>query len=438
MKHSLPMLTGRAIVQGAVEVLLFAQLLMLLGFYSLPEPLAWIWLISLPLLYGIGCLASQVLRLNRFYKLFLFTAAAGGGYSYALFSDDILAWVISAFVSLFVLYRGGRMSTGSWRDQFPVVCYLTGVILYFLVSFIMQFQDGFSAYQPALTACGVLAFAVTLYAYNETNIKQETLSGDKEPVISKSVLWQNRIFVFLLFAAAVLFTLFRYVQQAFLWLKQLIVDLLNQLPTGQTEPPEAEPPPDPMKAPMMPEESSEPSAFMVLLERIAFILVYVLIGLLILYLLYQGVRRLVPLVKLLYQRLTAWINRGDNQDAGKGYVDDIESLVKLKSEPGKWRDRFKERWDDLTSRSPRWTEEMSNEEKIRFLYRVWLSESMKEGYERKPHLTPLETLADLEQWRNRGHAAGGPITTLYEKVRYGNQPIDDKLVEEIKQLIDRK
>ncbi|UUZ80702.1 hypothetical protein LJK88_38665 [Paenibacillus sp. P26] len=78
---------------------------------------------------------------------------------------------------------------------------------------------------------------------NESNLKEESLSGKKRPALAKSVLWQNRALVLLLLAVILVIALFQSLREAAGRLKEQLLALLNSL-LSRPQQPESPPPQD--------------------------------------------------------------------------------------------------------------------------------------------------------------------------------------------------
>lgn len=118
------------------------------------------------------------------------------------------------------VYRGALLVSAAWSDAFPAVLYIVGLITYFVSSVIFfRFIADFPFY-PLLTWGGLAALVVTLLVCNQLNMKAETLSGGKGAALTPVVLWQNRVWVLLLFCVIVAVSLYRQLAELFDQLKK--------------------------------------------------------------------------------------------------------------------------------------------------------------------------------------------------------------------------
>ncbi|RXZ81824.1 DUF4129 domain-containing protein [Paenibacillaceae bacterium] len=427
--------TGWAVGKGLVEVLLFFPLLLLLIVYLPPDPeTGWIWLMTLPLLYGIGYAGSAWLRLQRFYLLLLLAITVGTGYACLLFGQLHVQAVFALFSGLAV-YRGGKLTVASWRHRFPPAAYLAGTGFYFLGSAIFRSFEAFTDYLPLLTGLGLAALAITLYRFNSGNLSQETFSGDGKPAVAASVLRQNRIHIFLLLVFIIVLSLSRQIKELLQRIWEQIKQWINSLGSDATDLPPEEAPPQP-EAPMFPEvEQGEPSLFWQWVERIAIVAAYAAVAVVLLFLLYKLGQKLPLLIRKVIHLLNRLFNRQGLAGDSAGYEDEVETLFELDSLAQKFKDRWRrmgrgykeQRWEDLAD----------NEQKIRFLYRKWLRQQMKQGYKPKSALTPREMMKDIALWHAKQTADPTELAEIYERVRYGKHTVQDDEVAGMLRLVDK-
>lgn len=421
--------------QGAVETLMFYPIALLLAVYLLPRPDVWLWSLSLPLLYGLGHAAHAWLKLDRVYKLTAFALLVGIGWSVLCFGSG---WQ-TAFPmvwSVLALVRGARAVNHDWSARFSISPMLVGLGMYFVLSVAASFRPELGDHVWLLAGLGLAALTALLYRFNADAVREQTLSGTRKAELPRSVSWLNRLLVLVLLLLAVAITMMSYIQQAFAWLKARLAEWLSRSP-GEPEPPPAQPEaPEMAPPPMLGEPPGEPAAWMRWLEQAAMIAVYIAIGALLLYALYALGKRMPGWMRRLYKMLAAWINREGRDGESLGYEDEVESLIRTR-EPRSRGKRWQDRLSGRGRREPRWSEQLTDEQKVRYLYRRWVLEARREGYELKRHLTPLETVADIERWRGGSAVEGLPVTQLYEQVRYGQRAIRPDQLRELEERMAR-
>ncbi|SFL80186.1 protein of unknown function [Paenibacillus sp. 1_12] len=428
---------GLAALKGSTELLMVLPLLLLAGVYLFPENVSlWLWLITLPVCYAAGFAINQLLNISKMFLMLGMVICVGAIDAISL-SGSSYAFFIVLPVAAVCVYRGARMVTVLWSLMFPVSFYAVGLVIYFIGSVVLQFVPSFEPYLPFLTGFGLLALALTFLMTNQTMMKQETLSGNKEPVLASGVLLQNRVLIILVLVLIVLIVYIRKLQAALLWLKDQIIAWLNQLLNHSSEPPpanqEVTPPPS-----MNLGETPPPAAWLQWLEKVMMFLVGAALVIGVLILLYFAAKRLPPLIKRLFQWLMLRFNQRGLHQQDTGYEDDIENLMDWKglnsSLTGSLRQWLKGQFHSKGS----WSS-MDNRERARFLYREWLRKHTKEGYKLQKHLTPEEISQDIQRWRKREPSSSlGPIVGIYEQARYSDKTLQEADIEVMKKFVETK
>ncbi|WP_282935250.1 hypothetical protein [Paenibacillus sp. RC67] len=427
---------GIILLKGCVEVLLAFPLLLLAAVYILPESHRVLWITTLPLGYAIGYILNSLIPLRRTYLQMLVSLCLGAISSYWLFGISFAA-IVAAVTSFIVVYRGIRLVWIPWDVFFPVNFYVFGMIIYFVSSVFLHFVDSFQPYMTLLLWGGLAALVVTLLMSNESNMKQETLSGDKEPVIAAEMMWKNRLLVVLLLVIILLVVLFRKLGEAVLWGIHQLIQWLQALFSGPSSPPAAEPAKSPQPPPMNLSGNEEPALWLVWLEKILYFVVGGLLVLGCLLAIYFILRRIPRLAKRLFAWLASKLHSEDKQKGKIGYEDDVESLMDWES----LNERLFSKWKRLFNRSghrEKWEDLQDNKQRIRFLYRRWLRQSMQRGYMFKSFLTPKETGLEVQQWDDKKQPPVDTFLSLYEQVRYGDKGIEDHDLHAAKERMDKK
>ncbi|TBL75387.1 DUF4129 domain-containing protein [Paenibacillus thalictri] len=431
---------AKALLRGAVELLLFLPPFLLAAVYLLDGSLRWLWLVLLPVAYVVGYAAQSAINLRKLYALLLLAAATAAVHT-LIFYFLGLAWYVTGPFALLAAFRGIRSADMSWEASFPVGLNAIGILIYFIVSVMVRFVESFQPYVPVLTGCGVIALAVALFIANQAHIRQETLSGKKAPSVASSVLWQNRMMIGLLLIVIAVVALFRELRDVFLQLRDAVIAailwLLSLLPdTKQTPEGAAQP-----KPPMDQGVPAQPAAWLVWLEQAAIVLAEAAAVLLIVYGLYKLLRKLPPLVKRIYLWCIAALRMGEKLESREGYEDNVESLVDWNGLGGKFAERLKNWRTALARKKIRWEDLEDNGERVRFLYKRWLQRHIARGYAYKPFLTPQETGNELDNPRRHtaGHQTGGDseLVEWYEHARYGERLPTDAQAQILKNKLER-
>ncbi|TDF99733.1 DUF4129 domain-containing protein [Paenibacillus piri] len=425
---------GWSLAKGAVELLLAFPLLLAVIVYLLPDEgsLA-LWLLSLLICYAAGAIGGNVLTLRKRYQLLAFTLAAGALASYPVFGMAA-GMLVGLPVGTVFTARGVKSVALPWHVLLPASLYGISLLIYFLASVMMPFFPVYEPYLTLLLWAGLASLAIALLMTNQSNMKQETLSGDKDPVLAGPVVWQNRMLVLGVLAIIVIAVMFRKLQQAVLWLKEQLLAWLRELLSRRTDPPQpdnAAPPPDMSGL----GEGGQAAGWLVWLEKAAMLLVEAGFIVLVLVLLYQAGKRLPKLVKKLYAKLMDILARKELRRGSGGYVDDVESLMDWDALRGELAARMKS-WLPRKRTRVKWEDLRDNRERVRYLYRSWVQSVASEGYKPKHSLTPKETGQDIQSWDRSRQPAPDSLISVYERVRYGEKTARDAEVAELRQSLE--
>jgi len=428
----------RVLLQGAVELLLFFPLLLLLAAAVPPELPLWRWAGALPLCYAAGYAVNRRFAIRRFYLLL--AAALVLGAVYTLLVSGLSwssCWLLP--VSWLLAYRGAKLASIPWRIYFQIKWYLVGLLLYFAASIAFHTIPSFQASIPLLNFAGLAALLVTLVMANQANVQQETLSGDREPAVASAVLRNNRLLIGLLAAATLAVVWFRKLQQAADWLRRQLVAFIEWLMNRPAEPeaPPAAPQP-PAQPPQLP-PAGEPAAWLVWLEKLAYVLVGILLAAAAIYLIYRLSGRLAALIKRCFRWLTGWLNRAERvQDTG--YHDEVERLMTWELWKESQADRWKRWRQSRAGRGTKWEDLTDNRERARHLYRLFLQRAETGGYSAKAELTARETVREVEEQGTSGlpSEAAERLANLYDKARYGGGTIADEELRPVAQDVRNK
>jgi hypothetical protein len=435
---------GLAALKGSIEVLMFLPLMLIIGVYLLPSHVTmWLWFATVPLLYAAGCLANTFLPLNKWVRLFSVVTVLGAVSAYLITGQSYSFFVVVPFTLLFV-YRGAHMAQAAWSLLFPVHFYLVGLLVYFIASVVLQYIPIFEPYVPVLTWLGLLALAITLLMTNQSTMKQETLSGDKEAVVASVVLRQNRVLVVMVLFFIILVVFFRKLQAALNWLKELLIAWLRELLNRPSEPQSVNQETAAPQPPMGLGEAAPPAAWLQWLEKAAMVIAGIALVIGVLFLLYIGAKKLPALFKRFFIWLIQLFNqRGQQRQKATGYEDDVESLMDWKGLNSKMAGRVKKWITKQFEQKLQW-QAMDNRERVRFLYRQWLRKHAKEGYQPQKHLTPNETSNDIGRWaKGREAASEGALPVdslikLYEQARYSSGIPEEADVEALKKTFENQ
>jgi hypothetical protein len=305
-------------------------------------------------------------------------------------------------------------------------------VLYLIFPLVMRFQPLLKPYGLWVNLAGFASLAVCLFRQNRFFLRDAARKGRDAGNPEASILWKNRLWVFLLLVVVLAVSFLRELERAteiifvstlraMLWLLAFVGSLFNQSSADR----EPAPPQAPTALPMVAAKNHP------LLDLFYRIFTYVIIALAVFFLLRLFWRKGRPYLATQIRRLLVWLKRERPVVKGRGFVDEKETLLELADAPrlvrrkiGDWLNRFRRR-------EARWSELTDNRSKVRFLYRTALRRSIRKGYRHHPGRTPAETCRELEK---AGYLAGfssEELANLYIGVRYGDKTPDDGTVNRI-------
>jgi hypothetical protein len=256
---------------------------------------------------------------------------------------------------------------------------------------------------------------------------------------------QNRIFV-LLFAAvaAALAAGAGKAIGTLLWnAVRGIIGWLTRMLSGSGEAPPLETVP-PVALPELPETKvHEPG----LLSMIFEILFYGIGAAALLVLLYLGLRWLYRNTGGIFRRaidaLLSMLRRESPLEQA-AFQDEEENIFAWEKTVQNLKDYLRERLRP-DGRRDRWEAMNGSRERVRWLYRHWLSAKQDEGYEVKGFLTPQETGKDIAEWaegrkqprKYAGVSEASPeeLLQLYNQARYGQAEASGRDLEQLKKQL---
>ncbi|MBJ6359959.1 DUF4129 domain-containing protein [Paenibacillus sp. GCM10012307] len=420
-----------AACQGFVEFLLYFPALLVIQVYLLHGSgwSALLLLLLLALSYGLGSCASSLLKLRQLYRLLIFCIVGGAALSYIVYGAGLSSLGSAGVLIGISLYRGARSDQAAWGERFPLGAYFTGLSLYFIASIIFGFVQELQPYTSLLLGCGIASLVAAMYISNSRMLWIETASGEAS-ALPAGVRRHNRLQIGLLLAAVLLLTFLQRFDRVLIWLRDWIQSLFED--RGESATPEQTPlePGPPEISPLIPGEPREPSVLLMYLEKLLSAIIMIALGILLIWLLYKGIRRVPGAASIIRRWLGRLLNRQRGSFAHDGYVDEVETVLDWNgSKQGKGRKSIGKRGRE------RWQEDMGANDKVRFLYRVWLRQKRKEGYERLPYQTPRETLDELLRSESDEPGLAHQLTDMYEQARYSANEVPPEEIRRIKEKL---
>jgi hypothetical protein len=427
--------TARLWFAGIIELLMLMPLLLLFDAFLVPEKIKTLWFAGLPFLLLIGVAAR--FRLNALWKQWMAAAFIGAIFAFFAAWPEWRAAAVFA-LGFFASLQGMTVSSRIGNTQL----YWIGIAGYFIGSILFSYVSALQASLSVLTWTGILCLAVALFSSNGTHLRYAALADERRQSVPGALRRHNRVFVGILFLAAVILTAgFGNFIGRLLWnAVRFVLGLLFRQPQPERESLEA-PAESPPLQPMFPPESHESG----LLGKILDLIFYAVSGLILAAIMGYGIYWFYKhgggLFRKWIDRLLEVLRRRSRNEEGMGYTDQ-ESVVFEWEAVGR---KLHESWVGrlvFGRRGERWEDMRTNSDRVRFLYRGWLRSKVDKGYRAQRHLTPLETAKDIERWAQEegrlqpsspgGKDFSGALIRLYYKARYSGEDVAD---EELKKIL---
>ena len=419
-------------MQGAIELITFFPILLIIAVYLLPGFNTWHWALSFMIYYLSGILVRTALRKRSKLLAGLIGTAISGFLAYIIFGWNPALWLSWPIGTILVL-RGVNFVERRWPEMFPVVILWAGMLLYFGSFIFFKHMEVLKPYASQVTWAGLIHVIASLFIFNSKQLKDATLTKEgEEPVLASGVVRHNRILIVIVFCVMLIIANFNRLRDGVIWLFKMIANAVvsiivfigslvsssQQQGDGHIQPGISE---------MFPgAESGKPGIFDYIFEILAYVLgitATAAAAIALLIFIYKGIKKLISVIKDIISR---YLTDREWMAHDGGYVDVKEKLMDFKDLGRGYADKLKEWLSSLLKREPRWEELTDVREKIRYLYRHFLFRCIELGYRPKKHMTPNEIGRDIEAWnKDRGRQAE-EIIYLYNLARYGNK--DDELV----------
>lgn len=419
-----------------IEYIFIFPLVLIAGFYMIGTSLLWSWLLFLIILMFVGVFYRVAFSRQPWWLFFI--VSLGTGFLTGLLFFD--GWIHTGPVMLLhiiFIYRGMMHgdATESLRIPIPHLG-VGGFLIYFVAYFVFRFVDLFRPYLPAVTVGGLILVSVTLLLANQKRLHVATLSDKKSPIVDKDIKKKNSLFLGVILGVAFLIANAHVIQQK-LWsgIKKVV-----QWFSGIQSSPEGELKEDPSggteETPDLPFGDKKSGTIAKFLETVMTYLLYVLIAaaiiLLVLLMMKKTRERIARMYHAIVRFLRQMVYRKQADEQVIPYTDEKESLFS-------WKDWAKERKQGAKGflnrfkRGPKW-HAMSNEQKVRFVYRQLLLHK-KDDFNYRPADTPKEALAKLTSEVQLDEVTVQKLRRAYEKTRYGKEHVDDETTDAIRLLI---
>ena len=419
----------QSLVPGLFEFLGFFPVFLLLGILIFPETALYGWLGLLIGLFIVFYFINHFLS-NRWYSITLgaiFSAALS-----FLIAPTLWAAVISSVISFIAAFRGIQHAENDWEQIMPTrIFWAICLPVYFVGYLVFTYVDALSAYNHLISYTGFLFLIIMLFVTNRQHLQKETLSKGKQK-LGKEITRLNRFYLILTILAVFLITNFQVVQSALLnGVRSAAAAIIWLSSLFQREEPVEEAPPSESMPPMFGDTGEEPSPMAEWMETAFFVIgitLAIVLAVIFAAILFKKFRRAIKKALLfIWGKLQQVMGRKTAAEEQTDFSDEKESLFHWK----KWRQDSKEKITQaiqkLTARQPRF-DQLSIEEKVRFLYR-YLAREVKKQEQWRESLTAHEVIALTKK-----EVQLQQLTIWYDTIRYGNQTLSAGTEAEINQL----
>ncbi len=403
------------LASSAMELVLLLPVIALLDAYTFPmKPL---WIVPVAIASMAGVLAGEAL--NIWWKRLLFLTGTGTVLVFGAAAAQWGAATALAFGAIGIAAALQGMTAG--RRAGAPLYYWLALTTFMAAGLLYPALDRLRPYVPAVGTAALFSFVVCLFVMNGTHLRMTANGGGTGQTVLPTVRSYNRLFMSLFAIGTVLASLLLggvIAQGIGAVLGGVLRFLFRSKESTELLPPQVES--QPPASPKL--EGGEPSWIAQFLEKVFFVAVIVLLLVLAGYAGYKLLSRMPRAIRSCLQRLIRWLKGG--VDARPSYVYDEEtSVFRLEEALAHLQkdglDRFRRAFG-RADRQPTY-HRLSNRDKARFSYRLWLQQLLKRGGAVQPHLTARETLRLHAQTAEAAQAAA-----IYEKARYSIHPVEDE------------
>ncbi|WP_100407944.1 hypothetical protein [Bacillus solitudinis] len=427
----------RTFIKGMFEYLLFFPVVLLSGVFLIDPTLLYFWLVCLSGLFALGLLLKTLLSTKAIWLFMMIVLLVSVATSFA-FTDSLWMVFILIPIHFTFMYRGMMYAERDWIILLPTsFLWGGGLTIYFFGYIVYKYVEALQFYLPLITSLAFILISFTLFRTNNQHLRTATLSKKKDPYLGKSIKNQNRFFLMITLIFVTLLTNGQVIQQAVLnmlrALIQAMVSLFSEDGVTQVE----QGPPSARMESILPTDEYKPSAFAIFIDRLMTYLIFgicvIVIILCLLFLvkktrdwLKTGIRRLIDYLK---KTINAKVEQHDNY----GYVDEKETIFNWNLWKHEQKKKLKSFTSTLFKREPKW-DSLSNQEKIRYLYRQILSEHLTKGGQIHHIDTPFEAFEKLYTSGDYDKNKLNQLLKAYEATRYGDLDVGEKKIKHLSKI----
>jgi hypothetical protein len=430
------------ISQGIFEYLLFLPVFLMIGVIMIDDLQLWNWLLSLYVLFIVGVSFRTIFPHQKWWLFSLYSIVIGVSTSF-IFAASLLLVILLAMIHTLIVYRGMMYASQTWEDLLPIsFLWLGGLGVYFMSYFIFRTVEGLNLYLNQMTVFGTILIVMTMFVSNSDHLKNTTLSKEKKPFISRIIKKQNRVFLAITIVIIALIANGQMIREG-LWngfraVVRWLIEFLSGSESGEVI---EEPPPPPPVDPMLPfEDPKEPSAIAKFLEAMTEYVTYFLLAVATILLILLFIKKtriwITNGLRMLIQFLRTIVNQMTTREESMQYIEEKENVFDWQEWKDEQQSKAKGLMKYIFKRKPSW-DSLTNQQKVRYVFRNFLLQEI-ELTKLKKHDTPREILAALKLSRGVDDRQIEQLRIAYEQTRYGEQDIDEQIINEIYAMIDKK
>lgn len=396
----------------------FFPIVLATGILLFPATSIWLWIGSLAIFTLIGIFEGYLLENDKKLLCILINLSASAFLSYAFLGISPKV-ILSSAIYIIILYLGIQSTKAPVVESLPHTASQGWLAIYLISYFIFIMVGVLKPYTPIITLMAVISTVVYLFQSNELKLKSMTNSTNKK-LIPASIVKHNRLTIVFTFLSIFIISNVPVIKNVILaiWYMlsktlTMIIDWLTRL--GNIRFSKTDYSDDALSHST---GSFNPSILKVVLVVFA-------------------VLAFIVICKIIYEvtkDLRNSLFQGRNiKETDFGYEDEEVSLINLDNLKKGYNKKVRTRLSNLYHNEPKWKDLKSNKERIRYIYKHILLNSISAGYLFKAHLTPSETVKDLDDWKQQKLFEKSRLALLYNVVRYGDGDVEDADVEKVRE-----
>ncbi|SER81437.1 hypothetical protein SAMN04487944_110138 [Gracilibacillus ureilyticus] len=404
-------------LHGIIEFLAFFPILLLITVLTVNETVYYL-LSGMYLLFVLLAITRLLIKQRPVVLVIalivtsLFTVVIG---------ENLLSYNASFILVFVASYRGVQYTESNWEELLPTrILWAIGLPCYFVGYLLFSYIDSLTDFRGVLSGVGTIFLIVMLFVTNKEHLQKESLNKGKKHRTSQEMKRMNYFYLTATILVVFLLTNFQVIQ-SFLYhsVRTVLQAFVSFIELFSSDEPPMEEPPQQSTQPMLPtDEVSEPSRFAEIMEQIGIvigIILVILAVLVMLSLIFKKVRNLVKkTILFIWNALKQVFTSSRSEETDSEYTDEKENLFDWKNWRKEKQEEIKARLQTIFGRRVKY-EQLSSEEKVRFLFRE-ISRELRKQDKWKPSMTAHEVLNISEKEYQE-------LQQMYDHVRYGEDTL---------------